>query len=527
MIKSVRIKLFLIFTVFLTFFIGLTLLMNLEFLEKYYFYKNKAIFYDAYERINRSYSNGLEDFRDTIDKIDVTQKIASVVLKKGSPMIKYYSRFRKGNEIDLGIIPKELANEIFIKRSQIKSDCVYEVLAFRTPNSRPTEDFKRRPSSGQGSKIHDLRQGDTRNKIEDDSLRAMEDIVFIKELDSGEILILRKPLHEIIENSKIANEFLLYVGLLTIILGSIFIFFLSKRLTGTIVELSHIAKGISNLDFSKKYKVKTKDEIGVLGDSINLISEELHKAMDDLMEANSKLKEDIERKKEIDEMRKNFISSVSHELKSPIGITKGYVEGLKYNIANNEEKKNRYYDILIDEMDRMDKMVKQILNLSTLESGVFELDETIFNISVLIEEVVEKYSPALREKDIDVKISADEDYFVKADYLRIEQVVCNYLINATNHVDEDKYIEIKAQQADKNVIISVINSGRNISEEDLESIWESFYKADKARSREYGGTGLGLSIVKSIIEHHQGKYGVINREIGVEFWFELNLINEE
>ncbi|PAB56216.1 sensor histidine kinase [Anaeromicrobium sediminis] len=530
MIKSVRIKLFIIFTIFLTSCICLSLFMNLKYLEKYYVYKNKSDFYNIYERINEINSKEPETMEAIMDNINRTEKINNVILFPKSPVIKYSSKFgiREGNRD--GLIEKPLADLMLTKMSEIKTDYIYEVVKFPTPNFTDDDILKGMGhDQRQRSNIHDLGNKGKKNVILDSSTSRIEEreIVFIKELDTGEMLILRKPLHDIRNNLKIANEFLMFTGGIIIILGSIFIFFFSKRITKPIVDLSHIAKDISNLDFSKKYKVKSKDEIGALGDSINLISEELNKAMDDLIDANSKLKEDIERKQQIDEMRKNFISSVSHELKSPIGITRGYVEGLKYNIANNEEKRNRYYDILINEADKMDKMVKQLLNLSNLESGVFELEKSIFNISLLIDIVIEKHTPIFKEKGIEVKVIIDEDHFVEADVLRVEQVISNYLTNGINHIDEGKYIEVRTKLVDKKIRVSVTNSGKNIPEEDLQNIWDSFYKVDKARTREYGGTGLGLSIVKSIMEHHEGKYGVINREIGVEFWFQLDIINEE
>ncbi|PAB56218.1 histidine kinase dimerization/phospho-acceptor domain-containing protein, partial [Anaeromicrobium sediminis] len=341
MIKSVRTKLFLIFTMFLILSISLSFFMNVKYLEKYYVYRNERIFFSTYEQISEAYLNEAETIEDIMYNIDRNENINSLILFEKSPVIKYSSSFRKREAIKNGVIRKDLADLIFTKMNDLNTDYIYEVIKLHTPDFR--------------------------------------EIVFIKELDTGEILILKKPLHVVSTSSKIANEFLLFTGVITIIFGSIFIFLFSKRITRPIIDLSHIAKSISNLDFSKKYKVKSKDEIGILGDSMNLICEELNKAIDDLIEANVKLKEDIERRKEIDEMRKKFISSISHELKSPIGITKGYAEGLKYHIANNEEKRNRYCDILIHEADKMDKMIKQLLNLSNLESEVFKLEKSIFN----------------------------------------------------------------------------------------------------------------------------------------------------
>ncbi|WP_459195583.1 sensor histidine kinase [Wukongibacter baidiensis] len=254
-------------------------------------------------------------------------------------------------------------------------------------------------------------------------------------------------------------------------------------------------------------------------------TEELRRTKDDLLEENVKPNEEIEGKKQRDETRKNFITNIFIELKSSIGITKGYAEGLKYNIAKNEEKRNLYYEILIDEADKMDKMVRQLLSISNLESEVFGLEKSILNISVLIRRVVEKFAFSFKEKDIKVKTIIDGNYLIKADYLKIEQAISNFLIDAINHVDELNDIEIRTQLVGEKVRVSVINSGRNIPERELEGIWDSFYKNDEVRYGVYKGTGLGLSIVKSIMEQHLAKYGVINRETGVEFWFEFNIIN--
>lgn len=510
MIKSVRLKLFLYFTIFLTFFVFLSTFMNIKFFDKYFFYRNESIFYNAYERINELNLNETESLQSTLRNVTSTMYVKSTVYEKETLAVKADSEAHH-NKDHIHLMTIDLINK---RIDDIRNGHIYEIVQPPPPGANYNNSVKSVPRKGRDV------------DFQAPSGQGVRELIFIKALDTGDFLVLRKPLHVIIDNSKITSEFLIYVGAITILLGSIFVFFFSKQITKPIIELSHIAQSISNLNFSKKYKVKTQDEIGILGDSINLISEELHKALDELVSANAELKEDNDRKKEIDEMRKSFISNVSHELKSPIGITKGYAEGLKYSIVNTEEKKRRYYDMLIDEAEKMDKMVKQLLSLSNLESEAFELEESVFNISILIEEVIEKFDLTLKEKGIEAKITIDNDYFIKADYLKIEQVIINYLTNALNHVDGHKHIEIKTQLIDEKVRTSIINSGNNIPQEDLERIWDSFYKVDKARSREYGGTGLGLSIVKSIMEHHTGGYGVENTDFGVEFWFELNILGE-
>ncbi|MDD4262420.1 MAG: HAMP domain-containing sensor histidine kinase, partial [Syntrophaceticus schinkii] len=241
-----------------------------------------------------------------------------------------------------------------------------------------------------------------------------------------------------------------------------------------------------------------------------------------LTEANKKLRADIEQERRIDKMRKEFINNVSHELKTPIALIQGYAEGLKLNINEDEENKNYYCDVIMDEAGKMNRLVKDLLDLSQIESGSFKLDKTSFNISSLIESVLDKYRPVLFEKGIKVELDIPEYLTVNGDAGRIEQVLVNYLINAINHVDDKKEIKIQAVILNEKVKISVCNSGENIPDESLDKIWTSFYKVDKARTRSYGGTGLGLSVVKAIQELHGNSCGMENLEDGVLFWFEVD-----
>lgn len=279
---------------------------------------------------------------------------------------------------------------------------------------------------------------------------------------------------------------------------------------------------MSKLDFSKKYAVQSDDEVGQLGKSINSLSDQLDRAIFSLTEANKKLREDIEQERRIDKMRKEFINNVSHELKTPIALIQGYAEGLKLNINEDEENKNYYCDVIMDEAGKMNRLVKDLLDLSQIESGSFKLDKTSFNISSLIESVLDKYRPVLFEKGIKVELDIPEYLTVNGDAGRIEQVLVNYLINAINHVDDKKEIKIQAVILNEKVKISVCNSGENIPDESLDKIWTSFYKVDKARTRSYGGTGLGLSVVKAIQELHGNSCGMENLEDGVLFWFEVD-----
>lgn len=259
-----------------------------------------------------------------------------------------------------------------------------------------------------------------------------------------------------------------------------------------------------------------------LGRSINYLSDKLDTTITELNDANVILQNDIDRERHIDKMHKQFVSSVSHELKTPITLIQGYAEGLKDDILEDRLSKEHYCDVIIDESRKMDKLVRDLLQLSQLESGYSQLNEETFNITSLISNVIEKYRPILKEKEITILTELKGVINVYADKGKIEQVINNYLNNAINHLDNEGVIEIKIVEEHNKVKIKVFNTGKLIPEDELNNIWISFYKIDKSRAREYGGTGLGLSIVQRIVELHNGKFGVSNLQDGVEFWFELS-----
>ncbi|MDC7227714.1 MAG: HAMP domain-containing sensor histidine kinase [Spirochaetales bacterium] len=346
-------------------------------------------------------------------------------------------------------------------------------------------------------------------------------------LDDDKILLLSGQIDSMKNSIEITKRFFMFTGIITVIIGSIAAMLISRKFTKPITELKAIAMSMSHLDFSHKYQVTSEDEIGELGTSINSLSNQLNRSITDLRKANKKLKQDIEKERKIDQMRKEFVSNVSHELKTPISLIQGYAEGLKLNIVDNETDKNYYCEVIIDEALKMENHVKELLDLSQLESGLFRIEYSKFDITELIKEIITKYDRRLKENKINLTYSEASTIMVFADKIRIEQIIINYLNNAINHIDKEKKIDISLSAMGPNRIkLSVFNSGSHIPENDLEKIWDSYYKVDKARTRAYGGTGLGLSIVKAIQEKHGSKYGVKNIEDGVLFWIELKSASE-
>lgn len=341
-------------------------------------------------------------------------------------------------------------------------------------------------------------------------------------LDDGNSFLIRSPLDSIRESAAISNKFFIYVGLLTIILSALIILFIANRLMKPISELTSISQRMTQLDFGTKYNSRRRNEIDVLGENFNSMSDQLEKTITALQSANLELEKDIADKIKIDEMRKDFLNNVSHELKTPIALIQGYAEGLKDNINDDPESMEFYCDVIIDESAKMNVMVKQLLNLNQLESGHDSVSIEHFNLVELIRGVIQKSDLLVKQHNASVLFDCQEEIYVYADEFKIEEVVTNFFTNALNHLDDRKTVEIKVSRQNKTAHVSVFNTGQPIPTEDIENIWNKFYRVDKAHTREYGGSGIGLSIVKAIMDSHHQKYGVRNYDNGVEFWFELN-----
>ena len=330
------------------------------------------------------------------------------------------------------------------------------------------------------------------------------------------------PLASIRESVDLSNRFLAYVGIAALVLGSVIIYFVSKTVTSPVLKLSEIAERMSNLDFDAKYEGHSQDEIGVLGNSVNVLSDRLKDAIGELKSANNQLQKDIEQKVQIDEMRKEFIANVSHELKTPIALIQGYAEGLTEGIAEDPDSRDYYCGVILDEANKMNKMVRQLLTLTALEFGNDQVSVERFDLVELIQGVLSSAGILIQQKEAKVEFQSDHPVYVWADEFKIEEVVTNYVSNALNHLDGDKRIWIRIEELGDHVKVTVGNNGEHIPEADLPNIWTKFYKVDKARTRAYGGSGIGLSIVKAIMDSHHREYGVENVDNGVEFWFTLD-----
>lgn len=364
-------------------------------------------------------------------------------------------------------------------------------------------------------------------KRTDNRLKS-EYLVLYGVLSDGNLILMRSALESIRESVKISNQFLAYVGIVATILSAVIIIGVSRRITTPLVELANISKRMTELDFEAKYRPRVgyRNEIDILGRDMNMLSETLEKTISELKSANNQLQIDIEKKNEVDEMRKEFLSNVSHELKTPLALIQGYAEGLKECINEDAQSRDFYCEVIMDEADKMNRMVKKLLTLNQLEFGNEAVVMERFDLTELIQGVVNAQAILLEQNGIRLDFEADGPMYVWADEFKVEEVVTNYLSNAIHYAAYEKRILIRYIQKADCVRVSVFNTGDPIPPEDIGNVWIKFYKVDKARTREYGGSGIGLSIVKAIMESFHRECGVENHEDGVEFWFELDTRNE-
>ncbi len=489
--KSVRIKLFATLSLVILIIIVFLILVNNFVFGQFYLYSKTKALKSVYRTVNNYYSNEQEENIETeLEKIAI-QNNFDILIKNDQNVNIYTSN--KDFFSTLGQM-NEMTNRFNTNIGQVIEE-----------NSKFTI-----------KKMRDIKTG-------------ISYILLSSTIDNGYLLYIRIPINSIQESVKISNNFLYLMAGFTILIAAVIVSYVTRKFTDPILELNDIAKKMSNLDFSHKYRITgADDEINNLGKSINVMSEKLEKTIKQLRSTNTELEKDIEEKSKIDEMRKSFISDVSHELKTPIALIQGYSEGLLENVNTDEESRKFYAEVILDETNKMDRLVKQLLDLMKLEYGKREFNDKKFNIVELEKEVVRKSQVMLEEKEVEVKLETPDEINVIADDFYIEQVIGNYLTNAVKHVKEvnkEKYIKIQnlVNVEENKVCIKVFNTGENIPEEDLDRVWKRFYKVDESRNRNDGGSGIGLSFVKAIMQNYQKSYGVVNKENGVEFYFELEL----
>jgi len=458
--------------------------LNTTLLPRYYMHNKKEVLIENYQTIsNASAQNELEsdEFAVTFDNLCSNGNIMALILQQDGKVLR-------SSVNDLDALRTEFWDVLLHgDKMEVYSNKQYQL----------------------------LKKTDTR--------LDSEYLVLVGVLENGDMVLMRTAVESIRESAAISNRFLLFAGAAAIVASILVAFFTTRHITKPLQQLTDISKRMVDLDFNAKYESDQSNsyEVEELGNHINRLSENLERTISELKTANVELQDDIEKKIQIDEMRKEFLSNVSHELKTPLALIQGYAEGLQECINDDAESREFYCEVIIDEADKMNRMVKKLLTLNQLEFGNDQVIMERFDMTELIRGVANSTRILMEQKGIRLELENSEEAWVWGDEFKVEEVITNYMSNAINHADGEKLIRVFYTRSEDKLRVSVFNTGQPIPEEDIEKIWVKFYKVDKARTREYGGSGIGLSIVKAIMDSFHQRCGVINHEDGVEFWMEL------
>ena len=539
-IHSIKFKITLLLVVTVTCLVAMLIGFNSIFSEKVYMNRKQKSMINSYENVNEI----MQKYTDLqIDKDTMCADMENISTAKGISVLVVDSSWctiyvsTQGDDSMMERLRMSIFNGDIFKNNGSQD---------KAPEPKDQEDDSDNPADKDDKKEHRKRLEDIidmsgTSLVENRTIISSNDNYTLQKvyderlgdyyleiwgtLDNGYSIILRTPIRGIKDNVNISTTLIKYVGGAILAVGIIAAFVVSTYITRPIKQLSNIAEKMSEMDFNARYEGSDKGEIGLLGKSMNNMSEKLEQNIAELKKANLELKKDIDKKEKLEIMRTDFLSNVSHELKTPIALIQGYAEGLKEGITDDPESMEFYCDVIMDEANKMNTMVKRLLTLNQIEFGNDEPEMERFDINELIASVADANAIRAGQKNMSIVFdNRNEHNYVWADEYKTEEVLTNYISNALNHCDGKRAIEVRTEKSESGgtITVTVYNSGKNIADEDLERIWEKFYKTDKARTREYGGNGIGLSIVKAIMDSMGQEYGVRNVSDGVEFWFNLD-----
>jgi len=331
-----------------------------------------------------------------------------------------------------------------------------------------------------------------------------EDSVYLKILSNGDVIYFIMKIKHAYETIELNQEFLLGTSVLVFILAFIIILLISSVIGRKMETISSKTKKMGNLDFSDPIIIKNSDEIGKLSMNINELSHKLEDVIEELKDSNDRLNIELQKERSMEQMRRQFVSDVSHELKNPLSMIQGYADGLYHNIPKTEADKKYYQKVIVEEADRLGKLLKDLLDLSSYESGVFSLTYNHVDINALIEDIVERYRLKVEEKRLRIQMNFSSMPMIPADVRRLEQVIVNLLSNAVKYSNDEGQIYIRSKRVSDHVEFYIANTGELLSEKQMGLIWNSFHQVDSTKT----GNGLGLPIIKSIVKLHQGECSV-------------------
>ena len=318
----------------------------------------------------------------------------------------------------------------------------------------------------------------------------------------------------LLELEGIFIQVFLYVLIFIIVVAVIIAFLYARFLGRPIIEIAHVSKKMATLDMTWQCKTNRIDEIGMLAYNLNHMAKQLSTTLNELQSANIKLQDDIKKEREHERRRRDFFSAVSHELKTPVTILKGELDGMILNIGKFKDR-DKYLQEAYKTSESIEKLVREIMTLAKLDTINLNVEQ--FNLSSVVGEVVKRYESLAGEKQLDIQFNSDSDVFLQADKTQLETVVSNVISNAIKYSFFGQSVKINLNIESKFGYLIVENIGVYIEDDEIAKLWEPFYRADKSRNRDTGGSGLGLYIVKTILELHRFSYKLENSEGGIRF----------
>jgi signal transduction histidine kinase len=472
---SIRAKLTSAAIVMLAAFLALLLLSVRLLLEPYYILRTRAPFLAAYEEVSRESARGPGAQREAVFRIgaDTGYKLM-IADRSGSVRISSAPEFREGSRLE---VPKDQREYLLAHLAELEQGRILYGALDLGPHGQAV-------------------------------------VQLVARMGGGDYLIVTQPLAQLRANSAVASRFFLLVGSGVLVLGAAAVLLLSGLATRPIVAITGVAAAIARQDFSERWRGRRRDELGVLGGSINTIAERLSGVITELAAANERLRGEML-------MQKRFLASVSHDFRTPLGLIRGYAESLAEGMARTKRERIAQAGIIIGEVDRLGALVNDITFMVRMDAHALPLERRRAAVPALLRDAAGRFRTDAERRGIGIRVEAPAKLAAWADAKRIMRVLDNLLSNAMRHTPKDGAVVLRARSEGEDVRFEVENTGDAVPADHLCHLFEPLYRVDDARSKEGGGSGLGLAIVQGIVTAHGGSCGVDNVDGGVRFWFTL------
>ncbi len=527
---SITKRLFLIITVLVLGISTLILLSNTLLLRPLYYATIKNAMLGAMDSLAKiDYAQDEETLRDAVGSLDVGNSY-DIIIRNGEDILYSTSpEFGLQPRSDNGQIPPGIQSPANGASLPYGSDGFEGGAAESGPSGSTGSPQQQNTDGSENGNLPDTfqrgRAGFTEVKegIYLGTMReprsGLDMMVCTSTLESGVTVIVTQAVEPVNQSVQQANILLLACALLTLLISLAVVFKVSKSFTRPIRQIQNAVGELAALNFEGHCDVYTGDELQSLGEDVNRLGTELENALNALKSRNAQLEKDIA-------AQRSFISNASHELRTPLALIKGYADEINTGYTSSEQQKDIYIEIIAEEAAKMSRLLKEMLDLTRMQSGRTEIISEKLSVKERLLSFIDKYDGFIAQNGLTVTLDAGEDQIGIFDAMRFEQVLANYVSNAARYGDSRKQVRIQTQTLDEAIRISVFNTGSHLSDEMMENIWNSFYKADDARTRVQDSYGLGLSVVKAIQSVLGQRFGAENVEDGVVFWFEVKRFRE-